>query len=154
MTARRSALALLATLLVSVALAAPALGQTRAQWAKAANAICVREYARIHAVQRSIYANPPNTIRGFANFLYQIANGMERVHRRIAALPRPSADRAAIGSLLWSLGRMVKELRLARGAALAKDRFGYEIHTERAAAHARRVDRLALRLGARVCADG
>ena len=154
MTAGTRTLALVVTLVVSVVVAGPAASQTRAQWAKAADAICAREYAEIHAVQRSVYANPPKTIRGFARLLNAIITGMDRVHRGIAALPRPSSDRATIASMLSSLGRMIKELRLARDAALARDRLGYAVHTERGAALARQVDRLALRLGARVCANG
>jgi hypothetical protein len=154
MTARGRTLAVLVTLVVSVALAAPAAGQTRAQWAKAANAICAQEYVQVHAARRSVYANPPKTIRGFAQFLKEIITGMDRVQRGIAALPRPSSDRAAIGSLLSSIGRMVRELRLARGAALERNGAGYATHMRRAAAFARQADALALRLGASTCANG
>ena len=150
----RAAAVILAAIAASAALSAPAEAQTRRAWAQSANAICTREFAKVHAAVEDATLNPPRTIAQWTRFVDRMVVPMRRARREIGALERPPRDRAAIGSALAYLDRALSELNLARAATVARRFSAYQAHMKKAVAFGGRADAVFRRLGANVCADG
>ena len=137
-----------------VGAAAPAHGQTRKEWAKAANAICKREYANVHSAIDEATTNPPQTVRQWTRWVDKMVTPMKRMRRDLGALDRPPNDRASIAKVLGLLDRSLAEFELARTATIKRSAAAYQLHMKRALVLGARIDALFKLLGARVCAEG
>jgi hypothetical protein len=150
----RAAVAAAVVIALFAAAAAPAHGQTRKEWAKAANAICKREYANVHAAINEATTNPPQTVRQWTRWVDRMIAPMKRLRRDLAALDRPRQDRASIASVVALMDRSLAEFDLARTATVKRRVAEYRLHMKRALSLGARIDALFKRLGANVCAEG
>jgi hypothetical protein len=150
----RAAVVAVVVIAVFAGAAAPAHAQTRKEWAKAANVICKREYAKVHAAIDQATANPPQTVRQWTRWVEKMIAPMKRIRRDVGALSRPRKDRSAIGKVLVLMDRSLGEFDLARAATVKRRLADYRLHMKRALTYGARIDALFQRLGANVCAEG
>ena len=150
---RRLAASVVLGLMLCVALPVAAhAAPTRAQWAAGASAVCMRELSTMHALERKASANVPLSLRQWVAMYDQLVGSFGRMRQDIAALPRPTADRGSISSLVSYLGRAIGEMKAVRKATLARDARALRVHVEQSEQLVRRAETVAVRLGARSCA--
>lgn len=150
----KTAIAASLALACLAAAATDAKAQTRAQWASAANAICAKGFAPSHAVIAAWTKKPPATVAEYVQGFTRMINGESGMRRGLAALPRPTADRATISTLLGWLDQALRQLRLARSAERALNLPLYHSHLSAALADGKQFAVVADKLGAHVCAHG
>jgi hypothetical protein len=131
-----------------------AQGATRAEWAKGANAVCARELGRMYQLEREAATKVPLSLRQWVGMYDQLVASFARMRDGIASLEKPRADRESIDSLVSYLGRAIGEMKAVRKATLTRDARALKMHVARSETMVRRAEGLAVRLGARTCANG
>jgi hypothetical protein len=121
---------------------------TRASWAAAANRVCTASYAQIRALPK------PRTHALYVSDVRKDLQIAQQVDARLAAIPRPAAERPKIAKLLTLSHQQEAVIEHAFLPALLQGDF---LALERASARLKPLgnlsNKLARALGARVCAQ-
>jgi hypothetical protein len=141
-------------LTLGVLLPLSAQAATRAEWAKGANAVCARELGKMHQLEREAATKVPLSLRQWVAMYDELVASFSRMRDDIVSLEEPRADRESIDSLVSYLGRAIGEMKAVRKATLARDARALKVHVARSEKMVERAEALAVRLGARACANG